>query len=161
VRSVQVRTVRIELVAGAMVPAAALLAITAVRFGLGRGLAATSLFVLSLLAHEAGHFLIAKLNGTRCSAIGFCFRGAYLRRERASGAAEIAIAAAGPLVNIAIAAILWREVGLVAWLAQMNAVLAFLNLVPFRGSDGQRIMANLRELRRGQAPALREKIPTT
>ena len=154
--SVQVRTIRIELFAGAMVPAAALLAITAVRFGLSRGVAATSLFVLSLLAHEAGHFLVAKLSGTPCSAIGFCLRGAYLRRQRASGIAEIAISSAGPLINIAIAAMLWRDVGLLAWLAQMNAILAFLNLVPFRGSDGQRILTTMRELRRGPAEPLRE-----
>jgi Zn-dependent protease len=144
-----------------MVPAAALLAITAVRFDLGRGLAATAFFVLSLLAHEAGHFLVAKLNGTSCSAIGFCFRGAYLRRERASGVAEIAISSAGPLVNIVLAVVLWEKAGLFAWLAQMNAILALLNLIPFRGSDGQRILANLRELGRGRAVPLREKqIPT-
>ena len=51
--------------------------------------------------------------------------------------------------------------GVVGWLAQMNAVLVFLNLVPFRGSDGQRILTDLREMARGQVVPLRDKqIPT-
>jgi Zn-dependent protease len=156
----QVKNIRIELFVGAMVPAAGLVAITAVRFGLVRGLAATALFVLSLAAHEAGHLLVAKLNGTPCSAIGFCFRGAYLRRQCAGGIAEIAISGAGPLVNIVIAAAFWQDVGLVAWLAQMNAIVAFMNLLPVRGSDGHRILITLRELARRQDAPLGEEHTT-
>ena len=51
--------------AGALVPAAAVLAIGISRFGWLRGTLAGLLLVLSLLLHEAGHIAVAFLTGTR------------------------------------------------------------------------------------------------
>ncbi len=141
--------IKFELVAGAIVPITALLVITVVRFGLADGLMATALFVGCLLAHEAAHMLAALVTGTRFSAMGFCLRGAYIRRERARGIVELVISGAGPAVNLLLAAFLWRSQGILGWLAQMNAGLALINLLPLRGSDGQRIVSELWSIVRG------------
>ena len=136
--------IRLELKPGAIVPAGALLMITLVRFGWWQGLAASALFLLSLLAHEAGHVAAAQLCGKRVVAVGLCLKGAYNRRERAEGNAEFAISAAGPALNLALAAVLIGPSGLDAWFGQINLVLALFNLLPFAGSDGQRMLSILR-----------------
>lgn len=88
---------------------------------------------------------MARITGTRFSAIGFCWKGDYTRRARAKGAREFLISCAGPLVNVVLAAILWNDGGIITWLGQMNAILALVNLLPFGESDGQRILALVRE----------------
>jgi len=154
--SPRVSAVPIELTPGAAIPALALVLITVYRFGFARGAVAALLFIASLLAHETGHVLMAKLTGTRYSAIGFCARGAYTRRERASGGTEIAISAAGPLVNLALGLLLWHGWGILAWLAQINVVLALFNLLPFRNSDGYRIQHVLIERFGFRKPVVRD-----
>lgn len=131
-----------------------MLLITMLRFGREQGLFCTTLFFASLLAHEAGHIVLAKLNHTRIKAIGFCKWGVYLRREKApTGFSEILIAVSGPMVNLLIAYFLhdFTGSGPLAWLAQMNAVLFVINMVPFGGSDGKRILTTLREFRTHRA----------
>ncbi len=140
----QAGKVRFELLAGAMVPITALLFITGIRFGLWDGLTTTALFLASLLAHEMAHAIVATMTGTRCSALGFCLRGAYIRRERAQGITELAISAAGPTVNFLLTLLLWNARGVWGWLAQMNAVLTVVNLLPWSGSDGGRMLTELR-----------------
>jgi Zn-dependent protease len=127
----------------------ALLLICTVRFGWRHGLLYTALFFVSLIAHEAGHMLLADMNHTRVKALGFCKWGVYLRREKAEGMAEIAISAAGPTVNLLIAYFFhdFSGTGTLAWLSQMNAILFVINMVPIAGSDGKRILTTLRELR--------------
>ena len=129
---------------GALVPLAAFLLITIVRFGAGAGIAATSLLVACLAAHEAGHAVTAAATRTKVSALGFCLKGAYIRRSRAKGGVEILISIAGPIVNLLLAILLWSTHGIQAFLAQMNAFLFLINMWPHRGSDGQRILAELR-----------------
>lgn len=128
----------------------AMLVITMIRFGREQGLFCTLLFFASLIAHEAGHMLLAKVSRTRVKAMGFCKWGVYLRREKSSlFSTEIAIAAAGPAVNLLIAYFLhdFSGSGPLAWLAQMNVVLFIINMAPFGGSDGKRILTTWRELR--------------
>ena len=134
-------SLRLELFAGAIIPLTAILIITIFRFGLIDGLLSATLFIVSLLAHEAGHAAMAQLTGTKFSAIGFCWKGAYIRRQRSWGIREFLISLSGPMVNILLAVALWNAGGILTWLAQMNAILAVVNLIPFRGSDGQRIMS--------------------
>lgn len=129
-----------ELFASALITLAALLIITVVRFGWADGLVAAGLFVLSLFAHEAGHILTARITHTEISAIGASWKGVYLRRKRAAGITEFLISAAGPAVNIALAALLWNGTGIAVWAAELNAALAVINLLPFSGSDGHRIL---------------------
>ena len=149
----QVKKLRFEFRWGAILPIGALLLITIVRFGMADGVAATLLFFASLAAHEAGHAITATLTGTKFSAMGLCLRGAYLRRNRAKGTLEILISSAGPFVNFMIAMALLNSQGILQWLAQMNLFLAVINLLPYRGSDGQRILAELRGMKESAALA--------
>ena len=142
----QVKKLRFEFRWGAILPIGALLLITIVRFGMVDGVAATLLFFASLAAHEAGHAITATLTGTKFSAMGLCLRGAYLRRDRATGALEILISFAGPFMNFMIAMALWSSQGILLWLGQMNAFLFLINLLPLRGSDGQRIIGEIRKM---------------
>ena len=139
------QAIRLELSPGALIPAALILLITFARFGLQRGLAAGALFLLSLLAHEAAHIAAAQISGHRVTAVGLCWKGAYNRRERAQGWVELAISAAGPAINVALGLLLIRQSRLAFWFAQVNLVLAMFNLLPFGGSDGQRMLATARE----------------
>jgi len=134
---------------GAIIPLAALLAITSGRFGVVRGVVATVLFVISLLAHEFGHMVVGLLIGARVRAFGFCLFGTYIRRNKEEGLAEMLISAAGPFINLLILLLFWGQSGILNWVAQMNAVLLVLNLLPVFNSDGQRL---LQELKRFSAP---------
>jgi Zn-dependent protease len=140
------KKIRVEFRWGAILPMAALLLITIVRFGIRDGIAAAMLFFASLAVHEAGHAVAAALTDTEFSAVGFCFKGAYIRRKRAQGGTEVLISSAGPLVNILIALALVGSHGILSWLAQMNVILALVNLLPLAGSDGQRILAEIRAM---------------
>jgi len=148
-----VNKIRLELRWGAILPIAAILLITIGRFGTGDGVAATVLLFASLAAHEAGHAVAAALTGTKFFAVGLCLKGAYIRRNCATGATELLISSAGPLVNLIMAMSLWNNHGLFQWLAQMNLFLAVINLLPYRGSDGQRIFAQLRGMKESTALA--------
>ena len=126
---------------GALVPAAAVLAIGISRFGWSRGTLAGLLLVLSLLLHEVGHVAVAFLTGTRVEAAGVCLKGPYIRRKvAATRCADIAIASAGLAVNTLIILAFWNAAGILHWLAALNAYFAVSNLVPAFGSDGQRIL---------------------
>lgn len=137
-------SLHVELHAGALLPLAALLAVTIGRFGWELGVLCSAMFVLSLLCHESGHLLAARLTGTRVSAVGFCLYGAYNRRHAAKGRAEFWISAAGPAANFAIAALLFGHAGALQWTAEVNLVLGILNLIPLRNSDGQRMLRIIR-----------------
>ena len=139
------QTIHLEVFPSALIPAALVLLITITRFGVRQGFAASALLLLSLLAHEAAHIVAAQMSGKRVAAVGFCWKGAYNRRERAEGAAEFMISAAGPAMNLALAVVLMRQTGLAGWFAQVNLVLGVFNLLPIRGSDGQRMLVTLRE----------------
>jgi Zn-dependent protease len=136
----------LEMSLGALVPLAVLLAITFGRFGVARGSIATALFVISLLGHELGHMVVGLLIGARVRAFGFCLFGTYIRRNKEDGLAEIMISVAGPLINLLIVMLLWHQTGLLNWVAQMNAVLLVLNLLPAFNSDGQRVLQEMKKL---------------
>src|SRR3954462_5501726 len=67
--------------------------------------AAALLFYLSLVFHELGHAVVARLQGMEVERIDLWFFGglAQLAREPRSPGAEFAVAAAGPLVTLAVA----------------------------------------------------------
>lgn len=132
---------------GFLFPVSCIVLITVLQFKWLEGLALTAAFFASVIAHEAGHLLVARVNGTAVSAFGCNHRGVYLRREKAEGAAELAISAAGPAVNLMLALLLYSYDGNWSWLAKMNGFLFLLNTLPIAGSDGHRILLRLRELR--------------
>lgn len=112
-------------------------------------------FLASLVAHELGHSWVAQRNDVRVLGITLWLFGgvAKLDGEASDPGAEFRIALAGPamsaLTAIVCAGGAWGTwylggsdvlVGLFAWLAGINAILAVSNLIPAFPLDGGRIL---------------------
>ncbi len=124
----------------------AVMSVAVVLIGLGAmaghiaaGIALGMLTVASLLLHECGHLLAARIIGVRVHEMGLCLNGTYIRREQARAPLDdLAISLSGPLVNALVAGALWTVPGMYHWLAIYNLVLLVSNLSPLPGSDGRR-----------------------
>ncbi len=148
--TVEVGDLKLEGTQGAVLLAATLAVLSAIKLGGVDGLIGGGLIVASLLLHELGHLAMAQALGVRVKAIGMCLKGAYLRRQRSPMArTELLIAASGPLANLLL--YLWFRDGdmVLRWVALMNLVLAGSNLIPVPGTDGDRICESLQMLRSG------------
>jgi Zn-dependent protease/CBS domain-containing protein len=117
--------------------------------------AAAVLFFVSLLAHELAHAIVARRNGIEVDGITLWLFGgvARLRSEPRSPGADFRIAVVGPLTSLAMAVIFGvfamaiqlaggsgLPVGVFAYLAGVNVVLAVFNLVPAAPLDGGRLL---------------------
>jgi Zn-dependent protease len=113
--------------------------------------------VLSVLLHEAGHAVAAVRRGATVGEIRLRALGGHTEINRGGGS-DALVALSGPLVNLAVAALLWGTAApaaamgvivaeLVLVLATMNLVLGVFNLLPVRPLDGAAALAALR--RRG------------
>jgi len=117
-----------------------------------KGLVASFLFFVSILLHELGHAFVALRLGLRTRSITlFIFGGvAQLEKDPTDGRAEFWMAAAGPLVSLALAGLFYTcgtlsfvgpSVAAVAkYLALINLILALFNLVPAFPMDGGRLL---------------------
>lgn len=118
-------------------------------------LAATVLFMGSIVAHELGHSVVAERNDVRVRGITLFALGgvATLESEPESPGVAARIALAGPAVSVAVgaaslaAAALLGAVGLPAivgaallWLGIVNVVLAVFNMLPALPLDGGRVL---------------------
>lgn len=118
-------------------------------------LATTGLFLVSIVAHELGHSVVAKNNDVGVSGITLFALGgvAALKSEPATPGAAARIALAGPAVSVAVgvASLLGAAaagaVGLpglavvgLTWLGFINLVLAVFNMVPALPLDGGRVL---------------------
>jgi Zn-dependent protease/CBS domain-containing protein len=118
------------------------------------GLTGTLLFFVSLLAHELAHSVVARYKDIPVEGITlFLFGGmAHTRMEAETPGDEFQIAAAGPIMSIAIAALLafgwWAGVQLgwprtvlavLQYIAILNLILAVFNLLPGFPLDGGRL----------------------
>jgi hypothetical protein len=107
---------------------------------------------VSVLAHELGHCLVARLIGIPVSGVRLYLLSGVSELTRAPKTPrdEAAIAAAGPAVSALLAGIFWLAVrgvtvSTVSWLvlillALANAVVAVFNLLPALPMDGGRVL---------------------
>ncbi len=125
------------------------------------------LFFVTLLLHEAGHALFARVRGLEVSEIVLLPIGGYTqaRIETGDWKSELVVVVGGPAVNLALAALcflllgdarasggafdparfapgpdLFTREGFLARAFQANAVLGLLNLCPVWPMDGGRIL---------------------
>ncbi|WP_328419140.1 site-2 protease family protein [Micromonospora sp. NBC_00389] len=119
------------------------------------GLAAAVVFFVGLLAHEVSHAVVAKRNGLTVDGITLWLFGgvAELKGEPRDPGAELRISGIGPLVSLligaffgAIAVVLALAgqggllLGVMAWLAGINVLLAVFNVLPAAPLDGGRLL---------------------
>ena len=107
----------------------------------------------SILAHELSHSLVGRAFGIEVKTITlFLFGGAaHLEDEPPNATAEIVMAAAGPAMSLALAAVfnaaaVWSQTAsqplaaVLAYLAILNMILAVFNLIPAFPMDGGRVL---------------------
>jgi Zn-dependent protease len=122
------------------------------------------LFLVSLLAHEAAHAIVARRKGVGVRSITLWMLGgvAQLDGEPPNARADLAIAAAGPLTSLVAGAVLLGAAegastlgtpaaitAALAWTGATNAFLAVFNLLPGAPLDGGRILRALVWMRSG------------
>ncbi|MFI6503276.1 site-2 protease family protein [Nonomuraea typhae] len=120
---------------------------------LAAAVAGTLAFLASLLAHELAHAVVARREGVEVAGVTLWLLGgvAHLRGEPRTPGADLRIAAAGPLVSLALGvcfgllALAGQGLvrGTLTYLAGANLVLAVFNLVPGAPLDGGRILRAL------------------
>jgi Zn-dependent protease/CBS domain-containing protein len=113
------------------------------------------LFLASLLAHELAHAVVARRNGVEVHSIVLWLLGgvAQLEGEPRTPGADFRIAVVGPLTSFVLAAVFGAlgmvlalagveglPVGVLAYLAGTNLLLAIFNLVPAAPLDGGRVL---------------------
>jgi Zn-dependent protease/CBS domain-containing protein len=126
----------------------------ALEYGLA-ALVAAVLFLASLLGHELAHAVVARRNGVEVESIVLWLLGgvAQLKGEPPTPGADFRIAVVGPLTSLTlavgfgavgmVAALLGAEglpVGVLAYLAGTNLLLAIFNLLPAAPLDGGRVL---------------------
>ncbi len=119
------------------------------------GVITALLFFASIIAHELSHSLVARTGGTKVRKVTlFVFGGvAEMEEEPASPGKEFAVAIAGPVASIVIAAVFFTAylllgfAGLpdIVWapfqyLAVINLAVAVFNLLPGFPLDGGRVL---------------------
>ncbi len=122
------------------------------------GLGTAVVFLLSLLAHELSHAIVARRNGVGADDITLWLLGgaARLKSEAPNPAAELRIAGVGPLVSLVLGVLFGGLAGLsgalygaglvveaLAWLAGINILLAVFNALPAAPLDGGRLLRAL------------------
>jgi Zn-dependent protease len=124
-----------------------LLAFVLLAWGGPVGVVLVCLAFASVLLHELGHALVARALDVHVSGIELSFFGGAAKMVQLPRTAnhELAIAAAGPAVSLALggaglglAAL--THVGLFAWIGWTNLVIAGFNLIPALPMDGGRIL---------------------
>jgi Zn-dependent protease len=137
--------------------------------GFAIALALTLLLFGSVVAHELGHALVARRFGVRTEDIVLLPIGGVARIVNLPKrpAHEIAIAAAGPLVSLAIAAAAYvllivpslfmspLAAAAAGTFIQLNVMLGLFNLIPALPMDGGRVLRGLLALKRDYLTATR------
>ena len=112
--------------------------------GLEKGIVGGLLVTVSLIIHELAHTVVALLLAVPVHGIGVRFKGAYTFRRYASRRLhDVLIAGAGPFASLVLmfASFFVPKVGV--WLAEWNCGIVVVNLLPFPGTDGYRILKTI------------------
>ena len=119
------------------------------------GLVGAVVLLASLLAHELTHAVVARREGVPVDSVTLWLFGgvARLRGQAKTAKSEFKIAASGPTVSLALAAVFAATaavlhhfgvesivVAVAWWLAAINLFLAFFNLLPAAPLDGGRVL---------------------
>ncbi|WP_107774730.1 site-2 protease family protein [Nocardioides sediminis] len=119
------------------------------------GVVGALLLICSLLAHELAHAIVARRAGVEVEGLTLWVFGgvARLRGEPPTPRADFMIAVVGPATSLVLALVFGTAsllaavaglpdllIGVAAWLAYVNVVLAVFNLVPGAPLDGGRIL---------------------
>jgi Zn-dependent protease len=137
-----------------------LLAIVSFTIGMPQGLILGLVVAASVLVHELGHALVARRRGVAIAGIELHFFGgaAQMVGMPRTPMDEIVIAAAGPAVSLALAALFFGLGALTGatpllQVAAVNLGLGVFNLLPAFPSDGGRILRAWLAQRRGLVAA--------
>ncbi len=127
--------------------------------GIGWAVALGLGFMISIVIHELGHLVGARMVGIGVREISLDLIGGQARLERPprTGPAQMLVAAAGPAATLALsgasfvaAALLDGPAGRVArWMAAINLLLGLFNLLPGLPLDGGQIVTGFRWWRTG------------
>ncbi|MGB7547059.1 MAG: hypothetical protein WBM14_04875 [Terracidiphilus sp.] len=105
--------------------------------------------LLSLGLHEAAHLVTALAVGIKVRGVGFGWKGMYTMREAGPPAKNLFVSLAGPLANLALL-VFWHWSPI---FGLANTCMAVVNLLPLKGSDGERILKIIREMQNSGQPA--------
>jgi Zn-dependent protease len=125
--------------------------------GVANGAMGGMLVLASLLLHELAHATAALLFHVPVHGIGIKLIGAYTHRKYARRRLhDVLISASGPLASLLLTptSLFVPKVG--AWLAAWNLGIVVLNLLPFPGTDGYRI---LKTIFRPDVAIYKQKLP--
>jgi Zn-dependent protease len=103
--------------------------------------------ILGMALHEVGHLVMAMASGVKVKNVGFCLKGMYTVREPGTPAKNLIISLAGPAVNFALI-FTWPWFHL---FALANVCFTVFNLIPMKGSDGDRVLTCWAQLRKDRA----------
>ena len=119
------------------------------------GVATALALLVSVLAHELGHAVVARRSGLSVEGITLSWMGGVTRivGDAASPGRQVAVAAVGPGISLVLGGVfvgveaILRSAGAgslsiagVGWLAVINIVLALFNLIPASPLDGGKIL---------------------
>jgi Zn-dependent protease len=112
--------------------------------GFTNGVLGGVVVVASLLIHELAHATAAVFFDVPVYGIGIKFVGAYIHRKHARRPLQdVIISACGPLASLFLTVACLFVPRLGVWLAEWNFGIVVLNLLPFPGTDGYRILKTL------------------
>jgi Zn-dependent protease/predicted transcriptional regulator len=117
--------------------------------------------VVSIFLHEFGHVIMAQMRGYKVKGVTLMMLGgiSHIEQFTEKPKDEFKIAIIGPLVSLAIAALLfalraWHlsaDIDLFGyWMGQTNLVLGLFNLLPAFPTDGGRVLRSLLVTRQGR-----------
>jgi Zn-dependent protease len=104
----------------------------------------------AMVLREFGHLATSLMLGIKVKTIGLCVKGMYIVREAGSPVKNLLISLAGPLTNVALILLFW---GHSPKFVLANVCLAVFNLVPVKGSDGDRALTCLAQIQKESTPA--------